>query len=413
MNILFVTAYDSMGQQFNGYSLQKELLKRGHQSNMYVLERRIDEPNVHSLGGKSARWLNGALYRLEQKLSLHNVLPTLGFSLLQSPLFKNADLVHLQLLHARQFISLYNLPEISKNHPVVWSIHDPWLTTGHCIHPLDCQRWLTGCGNCPDLTTPIPMKRDATALNWKIKNWVMHRTNIHLLAASEWMAERFRASPILSHLPYSVIPFGVDTDVFHPIDKKVARDYFNIPDDADVITFRWAPYFKLKGPEYIKQALEMLQLKRDTYVITMDAPSSYGMPELQSKYHFVDLEWVEDRKKTMMALNAADVFLMPSIAESFGLMAVEAMACGTPVIVFEDTALSSVIHAPHAGIAVPYKNAEALTQAIERVLSNPEYRQQLIRNALQVVQDNYTLECYTENHLALYEKLIQNHSQAN
>ncbi len=224
------------------------------------------------------------------------------------------------------------------------------------------------------------MKRDRTALNWKIKNWVMHRTDIHLVAASDWMAERINRSPILSHLPYSVIPFGIDTNIFYPINKKTARTHLNIPADADVITFRWSPYFRLKGPEYIKQALEMPAIKRETYVITMDAPSSYGMPELQSKYHFVDLEWVEDPKKVAIALNAADVFLMPSIAESFGLMAVESKDCGTPPIVFKNTATQSVVHAPHAGVAVPYKDSHALVKSIETVLNNNELRMYLIEN---------------------------------
>jgi len=412
LKILYVSSHDLVGQQFNGYALQKEMIKHGHQSNMYVLERAFEEPNIHKLGGVVERTINGISCKLERELSLQNVFPTLGLSLLRSPLFKSADIVHLQLLHARQFISLLDLPAISKQRKVVWTIHDPWITTGHCIHPLDCERWLTGCGHCPDLSSAIPIKRDATALNWKIKNWVMHRTNIHLIAASEWMAERFRSSPILAHLPYSVISFGVDTQIFNPVNKRVARSYFNIPDHADVIMFRWAPYFKLKGPEYIKKALEVLSLNRETYVITMDAPSSYGLPDLQEKYHFIDLEWVEDRWKIALALKAADVFLMPSIAESFGLMAVEAMACGTPVIVFENTALQSVIHAPDAGVAVPYKNSEALANAIDLVLSNSEYSESLSNNALKVVQDHYTLDCYAQNHSNLYHKIVNDNGFA-
>jgi len=407
MNILYVTAYDSMGQQFNGYSLQKELQKLNCQSNMYVLEKKIEDQNIHLLGGKISRSINGILGRVENELSLHNVLLNLGRSLIQSTLFKSADVVHLQLLHAKQFISLLNLPEIARKRPVVWTIHDPWLTTGHCIHPLDCKRWLDGCGSCPDLATPVPMKFDATALNWKIKYKVMHRANIHLIAASEWMASCFHSSPILHHLPFSVIPFGVDTRIFRPIDKSVARAHFNIPSDAHVIAFRWAPYFKIKGSEYIKRALELLQLKRDTYVILMDAPHSYGMPELQGKYQFVDLGWLEDRETTAMALNAADVFLMPSLAESFGLMAVESMACGTPVIVFEDTALEGVIKAPQGGIAVPYKDAEALSASIENILENKHFRTDLAASALKVVQDHYTVERYALSHLALYESVIR------
>jgi glycosyltransferase involved in cell wall biosynthesis len=406
LKILYVSSHDLVGQQFNGYVLQQELIKLGHQSDMFVLESTSGAPNVHQLGGKVGRTLNGVASKLERELSLHNVFPTLGSSLLHSALFKSADIVHLQLLHSRQFISLLDLPSISKQKKVVWTLHDPWITTGHCIHPLDCNRWLTGCGHCPDLLRPIPAKRDATALNWKIKNWVMHRTDLHLVVASEWMAERCRSSSILAHLPYSVIPFGIDTQVFNPEGRRAARSFFNIPDYANVITFRWAPYFKLKGPEYIKKALETLSLDRETYVITMDAPSSYGLLDLKERYRFIDLEWVEDRQKIALALKAADVFLMPSMAESFGLMAVEAMACGAAVIIFENTALQSVVHAPDAGIAVPYQNTAALVKAIELILSNSEHRENLRKNALAVVRDHYTLERYVQSHLDLYGKML-------
>ena len=406
MNILFVTAYDSMGQQFNGYILQNELLKRGYKSDMYVHDQRFNEPNVHLLGSVPARSINRLLQGMERRLSLHNIFPSLGLSLLNSKLFQNADIIHLQLLHARQFISLLNLPEISKRRNVVWTIHDPWLTTGHCIHPIDCQKWLTGCGNCPDLTLPIPIQRDTTSFTWNIKKWALQNSNIHLIAASEWMAKRFQASPILSHLPYSVIPFGIDTNIFHPINKRTARSFLSIPEDADVIAFRWTPNFILKGPEYIKEALKLYNPIKDTYIITMESSSSHGLQDLNPKYKFIDMGWVEDREKSALILGAADVFLMPSIAESFGLMAVEAMACGTPVIVFEGTALQDIIHAPDGGIAVPYKSAEALSTAIQQVLQNEDVKNQLINNALNIVSENYTIASYTEKHIQLYENIL-------
>jgi glycosyltransferase involved in cell wall biosynthesis len=203
-----------------------------------------------------------------------------------------------------------------------------------------------------------------------------------------------------------VIPFGINTKVFKPHDQAESRARFGIPHDAIVLAFRWTPYFSVKGSDYIKRALEILKLDKPTYVLLFDAPHTYGLESLEEKYHFVDLGWVEDPYQVALALSAADLFLMPSIAESFGMMAVESMACGTPVIVFEGTSLPSVIDAPHGGIAVPYMDHGALAQAIKSVLNNSALRQSLVENGSRIVQQRYTLDAYVRRHLELYESLL-------
>jgi glycosyltransferase involved in cell wall biosynthesis len=157
----------------------------------------------------------------------------LGHALRQQACFRQADLVHLQLLHARSFFSLLQLPGIANGErPVVWTLHDPWITSGHCVHSLGCERWKTGCGKCPDLQVSLAIDRDATAFNWRLKRQMLARAEIHLVVASHWMRERVLASPILSHMPVSVIPFGLDRSVFYPRDKAASRAELGIPPDA-------------------------------------------------------------------------------------------------------------------------------------------------------------------------------------
>jgi glycosyltransferase involved in cell wall biosynthesis len=404
MNILYVTADDAAGQQFNGYLLHKALKELGHDSHMAVAQSSLNEPDIFEVASGSYRRINSLLVRIERALSLQSILPVSTLSLYFSPYYRNADIVHLQLLHTLPFFSLLNVPLMSRQHRVVWTIHDPWLMSGHCIHSLDCDRWLTGCGNCPDLTLPLPVKHDTTLFNWKLKNWVVRHSNVSLVVASEWMYDRVRRSPILSHLPCSLIPFGINADVFRPLNQVECRSRFGIPGDANVIAFRWTPHFIVKGVSYIEKALDSLRLDKPTYLLTFDA--QYALDSLRNRYHFVELGWVDDRNLMVAALNAADIFLMPSIAEAFGMIAVEAMACGTPVIVFEGTSLPSVIHAPHGGIAVPYKDHEALAGAIKLLLEDRTLHQTLVENGLKIVQQEYTLDLYVRRHLELYEKLM-------
>ncbi len=405
MNVLYVTSYDRDGQQFNGYLLHKALKARGHVSHMAVMDRFFDEPDVHALGGPKLRRINLQLTEIEQSLSLYAVLPILSTALYRQPYYKTADIVHLELIHARQFFSLLNLPVMSRQHPLVWTMHDPWLLSGHCVHPLTCERWLTGCGHCPDLGVNFLVQSDTTAFTWKLKKAVMHYSSVSLIVASEWMLDRVKRSPILSHLPCHVIPFGVDTAVFSPGDKEQCRSSLGIPEDAFVIAFRSVPFSRnFKGTEYVEKALLSLNSRKPVYLLTFEGVG--GLDSLRGKFPFVELDWVTDRSQLVRALSAADVFLMPSIAETFGMMAVESMACGTPVVTFEGTSLKGVIHAPSGGIAVPYRDHEALAGAVEKLIEDRSLLKTLSDNALRIVREEYTLDLYIKRHLDLYQSML-------
>lgn len=404
MRVLQVSAYDTMGEQFNGLALHRALRVQHLDSSMLVYDRFGNEPGVGEIAGPRLRAVNRYAQSAEDLLSLYSVLDLAGFGLFRSPQYRAANVVHLQLMHGRRFFSLLHLPRVAREKAVAWTIHDPWLTTGHCIHPLDCQRWLTGCGQCPDLTSAFALRSDRTALNWRIKQHALARVRITLVFASKWMQQRAAQSPILAHLPSQVIPFGVDPDVFHPGVRQAAREALGIPMDADVICFRAIDlHGAFKGTDYVEQALAAYQPRRPTYLITFEQIGA--LKSLRGRYEFVELGWVPERPRVAQALQATDLYLMPSIAESFGMMAVEAMACGVPVICFQNTALPDVIGAPDTGVAVAYRDSQALLQAIEGLMGNDQRRLDLGAAALKLVGREYTMRHYVERHIALYERL--------
>lgn len=413
MNILYLSTNDIIGQQFNGYLLHELLRREGFTTNMIVARKGSNRDGIYQTGNHILDKIDTRLVRIETALGLSSLLFLSSSPLFHRTLYRTADIIHLQLLHALPFYSLLNVPVISRKRPVVWTMHDPWMLSGHCVHPLGCDRWLTGCGKCPDLSLPIALQRDTTAFMWKVKKYVMHHSHITLIVTSAWMRQKLRLSPILSHLPTAFIPFGVDPATFRPREKAACRSRFGIPPDAHVIMFRNAPFYIYKGSDYAIKALELFSPYKPTYILTMDTESwrdsvkdtLFGCSSIKNKYRFVELGWVNDRDLLVDALNAADIFLMPSIAETFGMMAVESMACGTPVIVFEGTSLPDVIHAPKAGIAVPYKDYRALAEVLADLLSRPAKLRTLSENALSLVREEYTIDLYVKRHIDLYETL--------
>jgi glycosyltransferase involved in cell wall biosynthesis len=405
MNVLQITAWDNLGQQFNGYQIHQELQRLGHYSQMLVNHKGFADTNIYEVGNTFTRKIDRYLRAIEKRLSLYALLPISSYGIYYTQYFQKVDIIHLQLIHAESFFSLLNLPIISTKKKVIWTLHDPWLLSGHCVHSLDCDRWLTGCGDCPDLNLSIPVKRDTTALMWKFKHWIMHHADITLVVASEWMYQRVKQSPIVSHLPCHIIPLGLDTKVFKPLDKYKCREKLAIPMDAQVLGFRYQTTAEsFKGWPWLEQALVELEIEKPTYLLVFEGQG--GMERLRDKYQIIELGWVHDQQHLAVIMGAMDIFLMPSIAESFGMMAVEAMACGTPVIAFENTALCDVIQAPKSGVAVRYQDAQALREAIANLLNDQGLRSQLAQAAVQLVKSEYETQTYLARHINLYENLL-------
>jgi glycosyltransferase involved in cell wall biosynthesis len=404
MKITYVTSYDGMGQNFNGYVLLKRLNQMNHQARMLTFERMFDEPEIIQIGSPFMHRINKSLAKLEKRLSLHSILPILSLSVVNSPEFRSSDIVHLQLLHARQFFSMLSMPMVSRKKTVVWTIHDPWITTGHCIYSMACDLWKSGCDHCPDLKIPIESEKDTCAFNWRLKKWAMKSARLQLIVASQWMYDWVKESPIMAHLPCSLIPFGIDQEVFKPTDRMASRSEWGIPEEAHVLSFRSTPHrYDFKGTPSIVEALERYQPTKPTYLITFDEIG--GLDSLCGKYQLIELGWVKDQNIIQKAMNASDLFLMPSTAEAFGLMAIEAMACGLPVVVFEGTALPSVVHHGEGGWVVPYKDNTALAAAIRTLLEDDPLRIRLRESTLALARREYSLEKYTQRHLELYQNL--------
>lgn len=403
--VVHVSAFDVVGTQANGYLTHKWLEERGYNSKMLVYIKKSADSGVRQLGSKLTRVMNLLLVRAEKRLNSASMLPILSRRLEKDPWVRDADVVNLQLIHAEPFFSLLDLPRLTKKKRVVLSVHDMFLFTGHCVYSMDCERWKTGCGHCPDLGLPFPISRDTTARNYKLKKWAFDHSDLDIVVHSRWMEERVSQSPLLSRFRRHLIPFGVNPKVFKLGDKKEARRQLGVPEDAQVIAFRNSQSPRnFKGLVYILEALRLFQPSRPTVLLTFESVG--GLDELKDKYQVIECGWVNEAQ-IAFGLQAADIFLMPSTAESFGLMAIESMACGTPVIVCEGTALPETIGGPDCGVIVPQGDAPAFAQAISDCLGNPKRWNTYRENGLRHLATKHSYDAYMRRYLDLYQNLAK------
>ena len=402
MRVLQVNGYQSPGRRFNGLSLKPHLEALGVSSKHFVWEQDRQEEGVVSLHGKLLRKVNRLTRGVEKVLSLQSQLYSNGMHMRRMEAFREADLVHYHIIHSG-FLSMQSLPAMTAEKPSLWTLHDPWAMTGHCIHPFSCQRWKTGCGQCPDLKTDFAIQRDTTALNFRLKRMAYRRSNFEILVASSWMENMVRQSPLMDDVPVHKVPFGLDLDFFKPGDQAAAKARLGIEPHRLVLCFR-SVVNDFKGLQYVIEALDRLQTQVPICLLTLNDKGR--VDKFKDRFQVIELGWTNDDSVMQDVYSATDLFLMPSLADSFGLMAVEAMACGKPTICFEGTALPEVVFTPEAGLAVPSRDSAALAAAMERLIGDPQERLARGARSRQLAEQHYDIRLQAERMVDVYERVI-------
>lgn len=369
INVVQVNSGDLMGRRFNGYDLTPHLKARGVRSKQLVYWNKQSDADFVSkmFDYPGNRYVTRGLNIVERRLSLHARLQPQSWTLPMHGVVRQADLLHLHIIHDGYF-SLSALPYVTARKPTVWTWHDPWPMTGHCIHPLQCMRWLEGCGSCPDLQLPFAMKSDRTAQQFAWKKRVYEHTKAEVVVASQWMLDMARRSPLAAHFNLNLIPFGLDLTRYAPGDRAAARARLGVRAGLPVIFLR-AFSTPFKGLTEFVRALDRLDPELRLCIVSLQETGHFD--RFIGKHQIIEFGWTNDEDLLLDAYAACDFFAMPSRAEAFGLMAIEAMACGRPVLSLEGTALPGVTFAPDAGVSVPIGDDGRLAAAIEHLVRDP------------------------------------------
>ena len=372
MKILEVTEYDLLGRSFNGYDIMRQINRDTDNSAQMKVLRKLSNDSEVSSFFKNRREVELCEKMREEENAVLNMMSVISVSspaLYGSSEYKNADIVHYHQFHNSN-LGFFELEREAKRKPTVISLHDPWLLTGRCVHPLDCEKFAEGCVGCQRLGTHFPFKEDMSAAMWKIKSDVLSSVDADIIVHSDYMYEMARKNPYTRNLNIHLIPFGVNVSAFSlPETVSELRERLGIPYDDFVLFFREQENFK--GTQYIVEALKKFE---DTSKITLITCSQMGLlDEIKDRFRIIELGNIKS-EKIAECFNACDVFLMPSTCESFGLMALEAMAAAKPVVVFDNTALPQVTNAPEIGVLVRNLDSDDLYEKIKFLMNNEQER---------------------------------------
>jgi len=339
------------------------------------------------------------------------------------------DLIHLHNLHGGYF-DLRQLPALSASYPVVVTLHDAWLLSGHCAHSLDCERWRTGCGHCPYPDLYPVMHGDASADNWREKAAIYRDSFIGVITPSRWLMDKVSDAMLRPAVAASaVIPNGIDLDCFQPGDSAKARRELGIPEDAHVLLFagnatRVSPW---KDYATVDHACRLLAEGGTSRRVILLVPGEQKTETHDDLLQVRCFPYEGDPRRMATYYRAADLYLHAAHADTFPFVILEALACGTPVvatavggIVEQVTSLRlpgtppdlQTVAADRAtGVLVAESDAAAMADAIRYLMDRPDVRLQLAANARAAALLRFGLDEQIEATLSLYATMCRLHAE--
>jgi glycosyltransferase involved in cell wall biosynthesis len=316
----------------------------------------------------------------------------------------NPDIINLHWISAA-FMQIETLPKLKR--PLVWTLHDMWGFTGGCHVIGECDRYKISCGSCPQLNSSNEWDLSRWVWRRKVKAW--KNLNLTLVSPSSWLAECARSSSLFQNLRIEVIPHGLDTQKYRPINKHFARETLKLPQDKKLILFGAieATSDRNKGFHLLQPALQELSesgWKDDFEVVIFGASQPENPPDLGFKTHY--LGHLYDDISLTTVYSAADVMLVPSLQESFGQTASESLACGTPVVAFNATGLKDIVdHQENGYLANPYE-VDDFAKGIAWVLENEQRLEKLSFYARKKAEQEFTLELQARRYSALFQEIL-------
>jgi glycosyltransferase involved in cell wall biosynthesis len=368
--------------------------------------------------GRLQRWISGGIGRPRRLWTLlrgHEDFDFPGTWRLLDLLPERPDIVHCHNLHGDYF-DLRALPWLSRQVPVVLTLHDAWLLSGHCAHSFDCERWKTGCGQCPDLSIYPAVKRDATAYNWQRKRDIYAQSRLYMATPSRWLMRKVEQSILAPAVQEArVIPNGIDLSVFHPAeDRRAVRAALGLPPDAKVLLFAangirrslWRDF------EMMRAAVARVAERMGGQAVLFLALGDDAPPEHIGRATVQFVPYQKDPKVVARYYQAADVYVHAARADTFPNVVLEALACGTPVVATAVGGIPEQVGDGVTGFLVGPGDAEAMAAAVVALLADEALRKRFGENAAQEARKRFDLDRQVSEYIEWYQGIVERHNDS-
>ena len=302
------------------------------------------------------------------------------------------DVVHLHNLHGHN-CHLGMLFKYLKKHniKVYWTFHDCFAFTGYCTHfdSIGCDKWQTECHNCPQ-HKKYSWFFDRSRIMFKRKKELFTNVDLTVITPSVWMAEMVKKS-FLCDCRINVINNGIDLDIFKPSESDF-RERYECADKFILlgVAHGWS---SLKG---LDEFINLANNSKDDWKIVLVGALGRGVGRLPENVIYIP--FTSNQVELAEIYSAADVFVNPTMEDTFPTVNMEALACGTPVITYKTGGSVEIID-DSCGIAVDKGNSQELARAIERVYDERPFTTEMCLNRAK----NFSAKDKFAENIRLYE----------
>lgn len=433
------TAEKSGGAARIAWYLHQAYQRRGLQSWMAVGRKETDDPDIFEIPNNKARsFPTRALLRacnlldaLERRILRTVVFASISRGIADPMRYLNIyrgvedfrfpgtwqtldlipqrpTIIHCHNLHGNYF-DLRALPWLCEQLPVVLTLHDTWLLSGHCAYAMACERWRTGCGDCPDLSIYPAIRRDATAYNWHRKKEIYSKSRLYITAPSNWLMKQVEQSILAPAIVEArVIHNGVDLSLFRQADKKTARAALGLPNDATVLLFvgQGAHRNQFKDYTTMENAVRGVASRSDGDNVLFLCLGGEGTERSFGKARIRFVSYEKELAKVARFYQAADMYLHAAHADTFPNTVIEALACGTPVVATAVGGIPEQIEEGVTGFLTPRGDAEAMAARIAQLLADEELRRKMGAKAAEVARERFNLDRQVDEHLEWFADIV-------
>lgn len=363
MEIIQINTFDKTGGAAKVcYRIKSFLDSKNINNWLLVSSKYIDENNI-----------------IETKISLiqrifNRLIRTEGFgkntylALNKLPFWKKSNLIHFHNLHGGYF-NIFSILKISKNKKCIWTLHDPWIIKN--------KRNLV-----PEYLNIFKNKNNIFNI---LKKGIINKSNVIFVTPSIWLKNKITQEYPSKKI--EVINNGIDTKIFSPTDKTIARKELNLPINKKIILFvaNGGRENTEKGTQY----WDLLQEKyKDVIFIEIGGNKKY----------------INSEKELALYYSAVDMLLFPSLAENFPLSILESMSCGTPVVAFNTGGIPEIIDHKINGYLAEYKNVEDLITGINFIIEQDSDK--ISNNAREKIVENFDINIMLKRYIDLYKEII-------
>lgn len=415
MKILHVSTGDFHGGAARAaYRIHRALIENGIDSRMRVLHNGTGDPTV--TGGNAKSLLRRVLGKVYQRLTARSQLGWHTDNPIRHTFWQEgADLVEelnscdADILHVHWVSGMLSVGDVGRlRKPIVWTLHDMWAFCGGEHYAPDDAQARFRVGYRADNRPKGERGPDLNRKTWNLKRQAWANQRFTFVSPSQWLADCVRGSALLGQHPVRVVPNPLDTLYpWRPVPQDLARTALGLPLGAKLILMGADGGVRdpRKGGDLLRATVARVieQMRGDEiHLVIYGQAGSAGTDIWPCPMHWLGA--VYDDRLLALVYSAANVMVVPSRQDNLPNTALEAQACGTPVVAFDIGGLPDIVDHQETGWLAPAFDTDSLANGIEWVLSDELRARALGARARERTVARFSPQKVAAEYLRIYHK---------